>query len=391
MSWPVQIIPPGDKIPSIKWKRWFYFFICFLMVMIVAWGSVKIIAPAEEHNFSKTFTMLFFIWLFVYSVILSIRTYYYGVCLSAYEAREQEAMLTRQGWTEWASRKFYVPAYKLFLPSVISQSDIATSHFVEIYSEQQLKLRGHNGDAYTEEQLIYELLASVRAQLINLKKTCVFDVIFTYGSGYATFSTFKECWTAIGFSDDCLGNCFYWNDILEPEFDSLSNIEAGRVSIIISANIESIERYCSDSTEFASILLVAHREILAKNESGGVALRTMACDKDSMKQEVIQMMTYQPDVFKSSKVLFSNMSVNDALDVSEVLRTLSLSMDIKWEYETQHLNLILGKLSDTHFWLVFALALFISETNNEPVLIVASVGDDYVFNVIGPFDNSREL
>ena len=56
----------------------------------------------------------------------------------------------------------------------------------------------------------------------------------------------------------------------------------------------------------------------------------------------------------------------------------------------KHLNLILGNLCETHFWLVFALALFISEKNNESVLMVASVGDEYVFNVIKPFDNSKE-
>ncbi|WP_213222095.1 hypothetical protein, partial [Klebsiella michiganensis] len=89
--------------------------------------------------------------------------------MSAFEAREREAALVREHWSEWANQKFYVSAYKLFLPSVISQTDIAMSNSVEIYNNQQLKLRGHNDELYTEEQLIYELLASVRVRLLRLK------------------------------------------------------------------------------------------------------------------------------------------------------------------------------------------------------------------------------
>lgn len=55
-----------------------------------------------------------------------------------------------------------------------------------------------------------------------------------------------------------------------------------------------------------------------------------------------------------------------------------------------HLNLMLGNLNEHHFWLVFTLALFISEKNNEPVLMVTGVGDEYLLNVIKPFDNSKE-
>ncbi|WP_410751586.1 hypothetical protein [Citrobacter sp. U14242] len=390
MSWPVQIIPPDDKVPEIKWRKWFFSFLCILLFIVVSWGVAKVIAPTEESKFLRLFTLLFFLWLFAYSIILSVRIYYYGVCLSVFEARELEVASVRKDWTAWASQKFHVSTYNLFLPDLISKTDIASSNFVEIYKEQQLKLRGHNGEAYTEEQLIYELLSSVRSKLIILKKSCVFDVIFTYGSSYATFSTFKECWAAIGFAGDCLGNYYDWDDTLEQKFDTLSNIESNRVAIIISANIEGVEKYCSDSTEFASILLVTHQSKLTENENNRMVLRTMACSKGLTKKEFIHMMNYQPNVLGSSIVLFSNMSADDALDVSNVLKTSSLSMNIEWEYEAQHLNLMLGNLGDPHFWLVLALALFISEKNNESVLMVASVGEDYVFNVINTSDDRGE-
>ncbi|KUQ81892.1 MULTISPECIES: hypothetical protein [Enterobacter cloacae complex] len=390
MNWPVQIIPPADKVPGIKWSKWFFSFVTILLVVVISWVGAKIISPTEESVLLKLLTLLFFLVPLAFSLIISFRSYYYGLCLSAFEAAEREAALVKKTWTEWASQKFYVSAYKLFLPSVISQTDIAMSNAVEIYNNQQLKLRGHNDDLYTEEQLVYELLASVRARLLRLRESCVFDVIFTYDSSYITFSTFKECWAAIGFDVSCLGNYYCWGKTLEQEFDTLSNISSNRVAIIISANNECFEKYPPNSTEFASILLVNHQEQLPEKDNNGVALRAMACDKNLTKQEVIHMMTYQPDVLKTTKVLFSNMSIEDVSVVSEILRLSSLSMNVEWEYEIKHLNLILGNLDEAHFWLVFALALFISEKNNEPVLMVASVGDEYVFNVIKPFDNSKE-
>lgn len=390
MSWPVQMIPPGDKVPEIRWRKWFLFFLSVLAVAGVSWGVAKIIAPAKENELSKLFVLLLLLWLFVYSIILSVRIYYYGVCLLAFEARERNAELIRKEWMEWANEKIYVSTYNLFLPSLISKINIASSHCVEIYNEQQLKLRSHNEEAYTEEQLIYELLASVRSTLIKLRKSCVFDVIFTYGNSYITFATFKQSWDAIGLSDDCLGNCYYWEGTLEQKFDALSNITANRVLIIISANIEGVEKYYPEATEFASILLVTNQAPLLKKENTNMALRTMVCNKNSTKQEFTHMITYQPDVLKASKVLFSNMHVDNVLDISEALRTSCLSINVEWDYEVQHLDLMLGKLGDAHFWLVFALAFFISEKNNEPVLMIASVGDDYVFNVIKSSDNDRE-
>lgn len=106
---------------------------------------------------------------------------------------------------------------------------------------------------------------------------------------------------------------------------------------------------------------MTHQEQLPGKDNNGVALRAMACDKNLTKQEVIHMMTYQPDVLKTKRVLFSNMNIENVLEVSEILRLSSLSMNVEWEYEIKHLNLILGNLGETHFWLVFALALFISE------------------------------
>lgn len=390
MSWPVQIIPPCDKVHGMKWNKWFLSLLCLLLSMAVFWVGAKVIAPVESGELLKLSAFLYFWGMFAFFLIIAVRTYYYGLCLSVAEAREHEAELTRKNWTEWANQKFYVSAYNLFLPSAVIQTDIALSNPVEIYKDQQLKLRGHNGTIYSEEQLIYELLSSVRARLLGLKELCIFDVMFTYGNSYITFSIFKECWAAVGFNDDCLGDIYYCSKALEQEFETLSDIALNRAIIIISANIEGVDGYCPDSSEFASIFIVTHQKQIPGKENNNVALRTMACNKNQAKQNFVNMIAYQPDVLRTTKLVFSNMSEKNALDVLEIFRASSASMNVEWNYEVKHLNLMLGKLGDTHLWLAFVLSLLISETNDEPVLLVASVGDDYVFNVIKQFDNNKE-
>lgn len=390
MSWPVQIIPPYNKVSEIKWSKWLLSLLFILLAMAACWCGGRIISPVEGGEFLRLSALVFLWGIFVFFFIVSVRMYYYGLCLSVIEVREHEAELTRKNWSEWANRKFYVSAYDLFLPSVVAQADIASLHSAEIYKDQKLKLRGHNDTMYTEEQLIYELLSSVRASLLGLKKFCVFDVVFTYGNSFITFSTFKECWAAIGFNEDCLGGFYDWNHALEHEFDILSDIALNRVSIIISVNVEGVEGYCPDSSEFASIFLVSHQQQIPVKERNCVALRTMTCNKNHTEQDFLNMVTYQPDVLKTTKVVFGNMRAEDALHLLDIFRSSSLSMNVEWSYKVEYLNLMLGKLGDAHLWLAFVLSLKISEKNNEPVLMVTSVGDDYVFNVIKQFDNNKE-
>lgn len=390
MGWPVQIILPTDRVQRINWRRWVFSFLAILFVSLMAAIIIRLAVSVEYVNSLKLFFLLFLVSIFIFSISLAVRVYYFGLRLSAFEAYEKESALTKKEWTEWASRELYVSAYKLFTPMDISQSDIASGKSVEVYSGQQLQLRGHSGEAYSEEQIIYELLASVRAKVMELARTCFFDVMFTYDTSNDSFSTFKECWVAIGLPEKSLNNYSSLYGTIEHEFDRLTSVKNNVVTIIFSANIESMEGYFAELTEFASILLVTHQKELSGNTNNGIVLRALACGKASVKQEIINMMTYQPAVLEASKLFFSNQSVDEVLEVSDLLRTSCLSMGISWEYEVQDMNLLLGKLGDKHFWLVFTLALFVSEKSREAILMISNVGNDCILNVVKPFENSRE-
>lgn len=88
-------------------------FISILLIVVVSWVGAKIILPAEDDELLKLLTLLFFGAL-AFSVIISVRIYYHGLCLSAFEAREREAALVRKDWTEWASKSFMFPLINYF-------------------------------------------------------------------------------------------------------------------------------------------------------------------------------------------------------------------------------------------------------------------------------------
>ncbi|HHT8228516.1 MULTISPECIES: hypothetical protein [Citrobacter] len=391
MSWPVRIILPVNDTLRIKWRRWFFAFLAVFIMAAMVGGVIVFTSPTDIRRALVVFCIVFFTGMSVYLICLAVRVYYYGVCLSVSDTYKQESILAKKEWTKWASRRLFVSAYHLFIPSEISESDIALAESVAIYNEQQLRLRGHDGQTYSEEQLLYELLASVRVKLKELAKTCIFDVIFTYGNSHATFSIFKECWVAIGLPENKMKNCSYLNGNFEQEFDRLLSEAENKVVIFISANVESVAGYSPELTEFASIVLMNSQVDRVGCVNSGVVLRTMASGKEYIDQELILMKTYQPEMLQTSKIFFSNMHMDEILNVSGVLRESELTDDSKWVYETQNLNLVLGKLGDEHFWLVFTLALSFTEKTKEAVMMIAAVGNEYVCNVIKAFDNNREL
>lgn len=389
MSWPVRIIIPTDNVLKIRWKRWLFSFIGLCAILAFAGSAASLLAPTEQHRISNYVWVFLLIGLGIYLACLAVRIYYYGMCLTSFDAYELESTIAKKEWAAWAGQKFYVAAYHLFTPPEISLTNIASSKSVEIYNEQQLKLRGHDGESYTEEQLFYELLSSVRVKIKDLSKKCIFDVIFTFNSNHTTFHTFKGCWRAIGFSEDSLMNYYYLNRNIEQVTECLLGIEENRICIVVSANVENVG-YSPGLTEFASIMLITSQPTLLGNKNKGVALRALVSDKKSVEQEFLCMATYQPEVLQATKVFFSNMNDADILDVSDVLRSSALAKNNNWKCEAQNLNLTLGKLGGDHFWFIFSLSLFIAEKTKESVLMIVDVGNEYAFNVIKSLDNDRE-
>lgn len=51
MNWPVQIIPPVDKIPGIKWSKWFFSFISILLIVVVSWVGLKLFCLLKMMSF----------------------------------------------------------------------------------------------------------------------------------------------------------------------------------------------------------------------------------------------------------------------------------------------------------------------------------------------------
>lgn len=61
MSWPVQIIPPCDKVHGMKWNKWFLSLLCLLLSMAVFCVGAKVIAPVESGELLKLSAFLFFL------------------------------------------------------------------------------------------------------------------------------------------------------------------------------------------------------------------------------------------------------------------------------------------------------------------------------------------
>jgi hypothetical protein len=390
MSWPVDIILPAEVVPKIKWKRWSFSLLFVFLIMAFFFWLLKVNPAFKNENAERVILPFILIAAAGYLVCLSMRIYYHGMCLSAYDAYEQESESLREIWTEWARQKVFMPASHFFLPSEVSSVDILAGEPVDVFSGQSLKLRGHDGDAYTEEQLLYELLSSVRIKLKELSATCMFDVIFTHKENHYSFALFKECWLSIGLAERCLAEHSFVLKNCEDVFERCLCSNKNKVFIVISINIESTNPLSFSQTEFASIILMSPQCDFIDGNNACRVLRPMQCEKKNIKEKFTHMQTYQSEINSTSRVLFSGMDVNEIATITDVFRNATKSARVNWEYEGSDLNLLLGQLGGEHYWLVLALSLHYSNTAKRSVLMINDLGDDYVFNVISLFDNNKE-
>ncbi|MCS2153170.1 hypothetical protein MUU49_11395 [Scandinavium goeteborgense] len=223
MSWPVRIVLPCEKIRRINWKGWFYSLLAVSSLIIFIGWLLHSVRSTESENSWGLFYPCLITGFVVYSFFLALRVYYYGMCLAANEAYLLESTTLRKEWSEWANQEVVIAASHLFLPADIHLEDLAAGSSCAIYNGQTMTLHKVGDVAYTEEQLFYELLSSIRATLQKLSLTCVFDVVFAYDDNYSSFPTFMECWISIGLPSNCIENHFFIRNSYESVFEKVIN------------------------------------------------------------------------------------------------------------------------------------------------------------------------
>jgi hypothetical protein len=389
MSWPVHIILPAEPVQTIKWKRWGYtLFLLLFSIMVGSW-LLRITKIVESDNILNSMMPLTVITIGGYLIAFALRIYCYGICLSAHDAYLYEQQVLQERWTQWASKPLYIPASHFFLPSQIALSDIISGKSVDVAKGQALKLEVYD-EIYTEENLLNELLSSVRAEIKKLSSSHIFDVIFTCEENYTSFPAFRECWHFLGIDEKVLGRFHFYKDSHEDIYEHVLNAEDNRIFIIVSIRVDSYQLSSADTTEYASILLMAKKHFDMDKMKCSEILRPMSCGKHSIENKFMHMRTYQPELLNSTRVFFSHLDQGDIVDVSDVLHKQLSSEENRWEFDAYDLNMVLGKLSGDHFWLVIALSLYFSEMKGESSFMVNKVGEQFVFNVIKPFDYHKE-
>ncbi|NUU64711.1 hypothetical protein HQN64_01110 [Enterobacteriaceae bacterium BIT-l23] len=383
MSWPVRIILPEEPVPVIRWKWWVGVLLCILMLIALAGVSIQLIDTSERKAYGQWILFVLVVSVGCYFLLVALRVYFYGMRLTASEAYKKESLLLKQTWTRWASKSVIVSTHHLFVPAEISLQKIVSEKPVDVYKGQSLKLSDND---YTEEQVFYELLSSIRVTLKELSTICTFDVIFLYESSYSSFSLFKSCWSRIGLSEEKLTDnaCFSVGNYADC-FEKIVGSESNRVSVVISINIEGREADIELGTEFASITLMSSRNYFTESNDCNAILRPMICRIVEVEEALSRMKTYQPEICNVSSVFFSGMPAGDIMAINDVLYK-SFSKELKW----QDLNMAMGNLAGEHLGLVLPFALYYANFTKKSVLMISKLKDKCIINVVKPVFINKE-
>lgn len=389
MSWPIRIILPADPVPKIKWKKWWVSLFLISFVIIISGWFLRAMRIVDSEDLLKTILPWVIAVIGGYLIGFAIRVYYHGVCLSAHDSYVYDAESLREQWNEWASESVYIAANHFFMPSRVSLSEIISGKIVDVANGQALKLDVLDKD-FTEEDLFNELLSSVRVKIKKLSSDYVFDVIFTCEENHTSFPLFRECWRSMGIDARVLGNCYFFKNNHENIFEHVLNAKGKRFCIVVSIRVDSHQFSFTDTTEFASILMVTKNNLGLDKVNGGMVVRPMSCMKSAVKDEFMLLRTYQSEVLNATRVFFSALEQEDIVFISDVLRKPLSAEKKPWEFDVHDLNMTLGKLSGEHFWLVIALSLHFSEIKKESSLMINRVGEQVVFNMVKPFGFHKE-
>lgn len=383
MEWPVCILHEADCVERISFKKWFLSLFYLLSLSSAFLYVMSFLSPAYAEGKLTVVALFYAVVIVVFLYTLVLRIYWLGIRLTSYEAYKNESENLMQQWMLWGSRKTGIRSHCLFSPDVIDMEATLKGGVSDVHTDQPLKLRKNKIKKHTEEEIYYELLSSSREVISDLESHSDFEIFFISNVNAISYSLFKTCWLKCGFREERIINYTFINPGLEEVlYESIDNEKTNKVFIVLAFNLDVDGESRDESTEFASLSVFAKDDDSMKSPI--MVFRPMACTDESIKCSLLKMMTYQPELLSSSMVSYSGVDPDDILLITNELKNTSLLLSKKWDFSTQDLSVIFGRLNKKHSWLSLSYLSDLCLETKKHQLMVAVSCSGYVFTLIAP-------
>ncbi|WP_338515930.1 hypothetical protein [Erwinia aphidicola] len=318
----------------------------------------------------------------VFLILLSFKAYIYSVQLTVYEACKAESEKTKQQWIHWASKRACINGCRFFSPEVIDIQSVINNSAFDVHTSQLLSLHQGESGRYKEIDIYIELLSSVRAVIKEIDDRLSFRIIFINSANPLSFPFFKSAWLECGFREEkIVSHDFYssglWDSFIETIDDGIND----KITIVLSVNLSGVAVSSNNSTEFASLNIFS---VFNSPKAQSVVYRPMFCTRGDLKQGLLLLVTYQPDICLASAINFCGVSEQDIALITSELKKAANSLSREWFFSIKDLGMIFGVQDDKHAWLSLCYLSDVCKASNRSQLMVSKSSDGFLFSLIAP-------
>ncbi|WP_338515715.1 hypothetical protein VRB18_10150 [Erwinia aphidicola] len=137
----------------------------------------------------------------------------------------------------------------------------------------------------------------------------------------------------------------------------------------------------NNSTEFASLNIFS---VFNSPKAQSVVYRPMFCTRGDLKQGLLLLVTYQPDICLASAINFCGVSEQDIALITSELKKAANSLSREWFFSIKDLGMIFGVQDDKHAWLSLCYLSDVCKASNRSQLMVSKSSDGFLFSLIAP-------
>ncbi|CAH0135932.1 hypothetical protein SRABI13_00160 [Erwinia aphidicola] len=382
MNWPVGVINEVNEVKRLNWKRYLLLFLFLCVLLGVSICGVNYLYSGYFDNLSSAVIFLYGVLVIVFLILLSFKAYIYSVQLTVYEACKAESEKIKQQWIHWASKRACINGYRFFSPEVIDIQSVINNSAFDVHTSQLLSLHQGESGRYKEIEIYIELLSSVRAVIKEIDDRLSFRIIFINSANPLSFSFFKSAWLECGFREEkIVSHDFYssglWDSFIETIDDGIND----KITIVLSVNLSDVAVSSNNSTEFASLNIFS---VFNSPKAQSVVYRPMFCTRGDLKQGLLLLVTYQPDICLASAINFCGVSEQDIALITSELKKAANSLSREWFFSIKDLGMTFGVQDDKHAWLSLCYLSDVCKASNRSQLMVSKNSDGFLFSLIAP-------
>ncbi|ATA23340.1 hypothetical protein AWC36_04030 [Brenneria goodwinii] len=323
-------------------------------------------------------------------IIYSLRCYKYGLDLDYYERYCNQAELIELKWKNWCGNSLIIVDDKLMLPASLDKNSFINNDEFTVRKDNPALFNDDQTDEVQSNELLRELLFSMRGRFQQLLPFNEFEVFFVKEPDSFSPSYFEDYWLAMGLPKEKISG---FNFIPSSYMENIDNwIIQGKNKIFIVINIQLNESDVQQvkKAEYGMVLLLSNNRNLEEICCKAHLLRPLLSDFSILSDDISDMLHYQKTVSDAQNIWCMGLNNDQLASLTITINQQFIAHQHNNIPQSQDITLFLGPSGRDSIWLAIALALASIEKYQEPQIVACGNQGRLILNTLAPSSKVME-